>query len=126
MRAERIGPLQILARTASFRDFVLNGIRDPTLNFMGSFYRFYHLNDRIPDNLRVIRFENLAEDTKDSLRLIGIESKREFPWLNQSERGDYRSYYDEELEEAIYSKNKWMFDEGFYERLRLDEVVETA
>jgi len=39
------------------------------------------------------------------------------PRINQSRRGDYRSYYTPQAEEAVYGRYRWVFDEGFYPRL---------
>ena len=78
---------------------------------------FYLLDGRFPGNLRLLRFERLIEDLRDALRDVGIVAPEEVPRINQSRRGDYRSYYTPQAEEAVYGRYRWVFDEGFYPRL---------
>ncbi len=118
----RIGPLELLARERDFRDFLLEAANRPELKFMAQSYSYIHRADRVPANLKVLRYEHFAEEVKTALDAIGIRGDAEMPWLNQSEHGDYVSYYDEETEAVIYDMQRWMFDEGYYERLRLAEI----
>jgi hypothetical protein len=79
---------------------------------------YYMLDGAFPDNLRVIRFEHLAEDLLGALATIGIVGAPEFPWDNRSDHGAYATYYTPAAEAAVYDRYRWVFDQGFYSRLR--------
>ncbi len=51
----------------------------------------------------LMRFESLQEDFDRVCQCIGIASQR-LPHRNQSQRGDYRAYYDQELVERVAEK----------------------
>lgn len=78
---------------------------------------YYRLDGRVPPNLRIMRFEKLEEDLREALREIGIESDVEFPHENESTHSAFERYYADSSEQAVYSRNKWVFDSGWYERL---------
>ncbi len=115
-----------LARESDFAGFVRTSIATPSINFMRTFHKFYYLKRKRPPNLTIARFENLERDIKAALAGIGISSDAEFPWHNKSERRAFPEYYDEETEELIYHAAKWVFDEGFYDRLNLPALSQSA
>lgn len=78
---------------------------------------FYTVDGRIPANLRMIRFENMADELADALGALGIETTQGLPWANQSPHDHYLSYYTPRAEEAVYRRYRWAFDQGFYPRL---------
>ena len=79
---------------------------------------FFTLDGRIPDNLRIMRFERLVPDLHEAVASVGIDGRSvEFPWVNTSRHARYTSYYTRRAEEAVYRRYRWAFDEGFYPRL---------
>jgi hypothetical protein len=109
-----------LARLAIERDFssfVVEAVARRELNFMGRLHDFYHLRGAVPPNLRIVRFEHLAEGVGEVLRDIGVQHEAELLWLNRSTHDDYATYYDRAAENAVFAKQRWMFDEGFYGRM---------
>jgi hypothetical protein len=82
--------------------------------------KYYFLDGEMPANLRILRFERLADEVREALRQIGITGDAEFPWLNRSNHGKYTSYYDRESERLVYEQCRWFFDHGYYERLDLE------
>ncbi len=79
---------------------------------------FYTLDGGIPDNLCMIRFENLVGDLLDALRSVGIDGcANDFPWVNQSRRDSFLAYYTRRAEQAVYRRYRWVFDRGLYPRL---------
>jgi hypothetical protein len=82
-----------------------------------SLQTYFLLDGRMPENLRVIKMENLAEGVKEALRTVGIETTDDFPEENVSEHDPFLSYYTRAAEEAVYQRYKWVFDEGFYKRI---------
>lgn len=78
---------------------------------------FFAIDGHCPRNLRILRFEHLAEDLVAALRGIGIDAGGEFPWINRSDHDHYLSYYTPSAEESVYRRYRWAFDHGFYQRL---------
>lgn len=78
---------------------------------------YYRLNETPLPNLRFVRFEHLNEELPDILRDVGIEPVGSIPQINVSPRGDWTSYYTRAAEQAVYERFKWIFDNGYYERV---------
>lgn len=88
---------------------------------------FYTLDGATPDNLRVIRFENLVDELMAALRCIGVKGRpADFPWVNRSRQDDFLSYYTPLAEEAVYRRYTWVFDRGFYPRLNASLPAPTS
>jgi hypothetical protein len=83
---------------------------------------WYEIDGRMPENLRIVRFEHLEEDLR---RVVGefypITAK--LPRLNASEHESYESYLTPRSEEAIYNKFRWLFDRQFYARETIASLV---
>jgi hypothetical protein len=76
---------------------------------------WYQVDDTMPQNLRIVRFETLEEDLRRILgRLYPIRSG--LSKLNASTHAPYRSYMNAEAENGIYRKFRWLFDRQFYKR----------
>lgn len=137
------GPEQELALACTFEEFAVKNqqrggswatgavtTRDPAATadwgrdqpeYPNELRDFYQLDGRVPDNLRMIRFENLVEDLTDALCSVGIEGRPEdFPWVNRSRQDHYLGYYTRRAEEAVYRRYQWVFDRGMYPPLTLD------
>lgn len=133
------GPEQDLALSSTFEEFAVQNeqrggswvtsavtTQEPTTLTGNGAHReypnelkdFYTLDGSIPENLWLIRFENLVGDLIDALRYAGIEgSAHDFPWVNRSRQDDFLSYYTPRAEEAVYQRYRWVFDQGLYPRL---------
>lgn len=90
--------------------------------------KFYHRNnlnirkyitidDKVPDNVSLIRFEELQEEFIEIGKKYG-NGNTDFPYLNKSKKGDIKEHITPELELIIYRKYKWVFQVGNYERLK--------
>ncbi len=113
---------------------------------------YYEIDGKIPNNLKILRFEKLDEDLKDVFvgnrvktdRLRGIKRipKRDgiknplsflmevlsvfqiyqpyrLPQLNRTKKKtSLQDVLTPEVEQAIYEKYKWVFDNGYYTRRR--------
>ena len=77
------------------------------------------LNGALPSNLNVIRFEHLAADLLGALAALDIVGTPDFPWDNRSDHQAYATYYTPAAEAAVYDRYRWVFDQSFYDRLRL-------
>jgi hypothetical protein len=106
-----------VAQSSDFRTFVEQAAKPHGLQFLHRVKDHFFLDGAIPANLRILRFERLADDVREALRELGIESDAEFPWLNRSDHAANFSYYDEFSEQAVYDASRWLFDLGFYHRL---------
>ncbi|MFM8592932.1 MAG: hypothetical protein ACKOCK_00865, partial [Chloroflexota bacterium] len=100
-----------------FSAFILKkGTRRTGISTSNSFL----INGEVPPNLRLLRFEQLAEDYAALADDLGLLSST-LPRYNRSAHGDYRYELTPEAEEVIFQNEEWLFRQGFYER----EVVPT-
>ncbi len=116
------GQNQELALTSDFETFAIkSSVQGGT-----PIEDYFLLDGGIPKNMRIVRFENLADAIRDALRDVGIECVADLPYVNQSRHGDFRSYYTKAAEEAVYRRYRWVFDNGLYERLDVEKCREFA
>jgi hypothetical protein len=106
------------ANWLDFRSHVLNGTT------AGNLYDYYHLDGEMPPNLRLVRFERLADGVREALQGIDTQGEDDFPWLNRSDHAAYETYYDAETEAEVYMRAQWIFDAGLYPRLRVPNLPE--
>ena len=102
-----------------FRSYVLNGVNPGEPSPLRQLYGFFHLDGVMPPNLRMVRFERLAEGIRDALQDIDTQTDDDLPWLNRSDHAAFETYYDAETEAGVYAQARWVFDGGLYERLRI-------
>jgi hypothetical protein len=81
---------------------------------------YFVLRGSVPDNLRIVRLEEISTELPAVLRSVGITSKIRIPRTNRSRHRHYSRYYTPKAEEAVYRKYRWAFEEGGYERLHFD------
>ena len=76
---------------------------------------WFEIDGRMPANLRILRFETLQTDLAHAIgpfcRMVSP-----LPRLNASAHAPYTDFLTPAVEEAIYSKYKWVFDCEFYPR----------
>lgn len=115
------GHNQQLALTRSFESFAIESFDHggPSRRLK----RYFFLKGKMPKNLKIIKFENLAEDVREALRGVGIEKTADLPWVNRSVHDHFLSYYTKGAEEAVYRRYKWVFDNGFYERIKPEDFM---
>lgn len=80
-------------------------------------YFLVHQRER-PTSLRVLRYEHLASDYADAMASVGYDPAP-LPHLNASTHPDAEELLTPTAEAAIYEKFRYLFDEGYYERLSL-------
>jgi len=76
---------------------------------------WYELDGKMPENLRIIRFETLEADLRHAvgqLYPISAGLRR----LNATAHAPYQSFLTRKSEEGIYRKYRWLFDRQFYRR----------
>jgi hypothetical protein len=114
------GPNQDLALTADFTTFA----RESYDHMAGrtKLEDYFLLGGAFPSSLQVVQSENLSEEVEAALRKVDITTSAEFPWVNRSIHEDFLSYYTKEAEEAVYQRYRWIFDQGFYERLNPEMI----
>ena len=120
---EKTHRMRDAAQSSDFRTFVEQAVKPRGLRFLHRVKEHFYIDGQIPSNLRILRFERLAEEVRDALGEIGIRGDAEFPWLNRSDHAAYASYYDEFTEQAVYDASRWLFDRGLYQRLSLSGGV---
>ena len=76
---------------------------------------WYELDGKMPENLRIIRFEALEADLRHVVgRLYPVSAR--LRRLNATAHAPYRCFLTRRSEEAIYRKYRWLFDRQFYHR----------
>jgi hypothetical protein len=76
---------------------------------------WYELEGKVPENMRIVRFETLEEDlckVVGELYPISAKLRR----LNATAHAPYPSFLTPKSEEGIYRKYRWLFDRQFYRR----------
>jgi hypothetical protein len=121
---EKTHRMRDVAQSSDFRTFVEQAVKPHGLRFLHRVKDYYFLDGEMPANLRILRFERLADEVRGALQEIGLRGDIvDFPWLYRSEHAAYSSYYDEFSEQAVYDSSRWLFDGGFYHRLSLSGSV---
>lgn len=117
----KVGEWQRIAMTLDFSEYISNRFNNNRITGMKDLKSYYYIEGNKPVNMTITRFENLVDDAKSALSSIGIEKDANFPWINRSSNRDYVSYYTPETEEIVYQNHRWIFDQGYYSRLVLDD-----
>ena len=74
-----------------------------------------------PDNLQIIRFEQMNDDLNMYAKKFGFDMPV-LGHLNASKRAHYSEYLCDRSEKAIAEKFSYWFDEGYYERECFDSA----
>lgn len=112
-RGEKVHPKRTELVNKGLREFVKHGgYHRPKVKFED----YIQLGDSVPDNLRLLRFENLSADFLKVSDEYGMTNDLEFPYRNFSKRESKVEELSQELKDAIYRKHLWVFDNGYYER----------
>ena len=114
------GKTQQLAMSGDFEEFArgseYRGKNDPEI------FRYYTLDGEMPPNMVILKYENLQEEFRAFLKKFDIEVER-MPMINKSHHGHYTEYMNEAVEQIIYDKHVWMFENGFYRRWTPEKKV---
>ena len=81
---------------------------------------YFVLHGSVPDNLRIVRLEEISTELPAMLRSVGITAKIRIPRTNRSRHRHYSRYYTPQAEEVVYRKYRWAFEAGGYERMHFD------
>jgi hypothetical protein len=86
--------------------------------FRASDYRSWiEMNGRVMPNLRIIRFEHMRADFSKYCKEFELKDVK-IPHLNKAQKPDYDRTITPELEPIVYNKYKYLFENGFYERMK--------
>lgn len=77
---------------------------------------YFLINGKIPENLTLLRFEDLQHKFPIVTRQFRLVGDMDFPHSNKSAPTADSSTItlDEDTRHAIYEKHRWLFDEGYY------------
>ncbi len=78
--------------------------------------KYFLINGTIPNNLTVIRHEQLYSDLAKVLAELNLNLNTAIARINSTKHADYQQYLTPKAEEAIYQRYRWLFDSGFYSR----------
>jgi len=80
-----------------------------------SFWDYFNIDGEVPDNLHIIRLEEI-DTLPDIINLrFGVRIPVNIPFINQSEHDSISSYYDDDTAAHIRRLYKWTFDKGYYD-----------
>jgi len=74
---------------------------------------YFEIDGKIPENMKIVRFENLAEDIPEIVKPHAIKSIS-FPHRNKSPENIERPPLTTKAIESIYHKYQWIYEKGFY------------
>ncbi len=86
---------------------------------------YFELDGVAPQNLRILRTEQLESDLKSALFQVGVTSERPLLLDNQSIHDSPEKYYTLQAEEAVYQRYSWLFEQGFYKRMARESLPST-
>ena len=110
------GVSQELAMSGDFERFAI----DSPPHAHRQLEAYFVLRGSVPDNLRVVRLEEISTELPAVLRSVGITARIRIPRTNRSRHRHYSRYYTPKAEDAVYRKYRWAFEAGGYERMRFD------
>mgnify|MGYP000527515915 FL=1 len=94
----------------SFNEFALS----PITHFDGELKDYFLLDGQELPNLKVVKFENLAADIKDTVKNFSIEKEIEFPHKNQNKEGEEMENLSDLAVQNIKNKYGYIYEKGFY------------
>lgn len=100
---------RVIAAKGSFDDFVRRNLT----HYAGELKDFFTIRNQIPDNLRIVRMEEMHKILPDLLRPFQKQAKQ-LPQRNKSEESVSKKLSQRALQN-IYFKYQWMYDHEFYE-----------
>ena len=81
--------------------------------------QYFVVDGEVPDRLRILRAESLNEDYCAVMSDLGISVDR-LSRHNATQHESFETYMTPAVEEAIYNRYRWVFDQGLYSRLTFD------
>jgi hypothetical protein len=100
---------RLAASRQSFDDFAQTDIT----HFQGDLASFFTINGKVPENCRIIRFENLAVEVPGILKPFQYRIIP-FPHKNKSDETFDASNLSKAALLNIRKKYKWIYDQGIY------------
>jgi hypothetical protein len=77
---------------------------------------FFLLNNEMPDNLELIKFEQIQTNFPASVEnFLSPDASYSFPARNKTDyKEQLRDFLSDEVKEQLYQKHRYMFDSGLY------------
>jgi hypothetical protein len=100
---------RLAASRLSFDDFAQTDIT----HFQGDLASFFTINGKVPENCRIIRFENLAVEVPGILKPFQYRIIP-FPHKNKNDETLHLSSLSRAALQNIREKYSWIYNQGFY------------
>jgi hypothetical protein len=113
-RAWDQGNAQTIALNNDFETFTLESLYFGRKS--SQIEKYFVLDNITPDNLTVIRQEQLHADLAKVLAELNITLDTPIAKINITKHQDYHQYLTPKAEAVIYQRYQWLFDVGFYQR----------
>src|SRR5581483_11606531 len=118
-----IGYNQALALTSDFETFALKS--KPHGWLKRPIESYFTLDGEVPPNMRILRMEHLLEDLNAALETVALPPVENLPATNTSDHGHFIDYYTPRAEKSVFERYRWLFDQGFYQRIDPKQLVGT-
>jgi hypothetical protein len=117
---------KVLARDLPFEEFAIRSRfraphpDNPELEFREAIKHYYTIGVDFLPNLKILRYEKIENDLNRELAALGYDAVQ-LQDINVSNERPDRDYHNlvrsQDVEAAIYSKYRWLFEHGYYQRL---------
>lgn len=85
----------------------------PFTHFRGELKDFFEIDGQIPENMKIVRFENLTEEITDIVKPYAIADV-DFPHRNKSPENIERPPLTPQAIKSIFNKYQWIYEHSFY------------
>lgn len=82
-------------------------------HYQGNLKDFFELDGKIPENMEIIRFENLSEAIPETVKPFTVKEIG-FPHINASPEQMERPALSADALRSIKEKYRWIYDKNFY------------
>ena len=107
-----INPANVPRLEAARKDY-LHFAKQQFTHFRGELKDYFEIDGKIPANMKIVFFENLATEIQGIVRPYSI-SNADFPHRNNSPEPSPRPVLNHEAIESIRRKYNWIYEKNFY------------
>lgn len=109
------------SREVSFEDYVT--ILEDNIDNIQRYEDVLLVNGKLPKTLEVIKLENIEEELHNYFNIKHqLKVNINFPQTNSSTHDFYLNYYNEKTAERIYKLESFVYNMGWYQKRKLENI----